>query len=239
MTLARRRRRSSTASAASSPSARRTTCWRSAPAGAALPFTPRALRLPGHHHHHIAGSSTTRPRACARRRPGRPHHLLREDYRDLKGTYDKLVSIEMIEAIGHQYFGTFFRRCAERLAPGGRCCSRRSPSPTTSYARARDDRSTSSSATSSPAAASRRSRSLVPAMAASTDLRVLDVEDIGPHYATTLARWRENFLAASRRRAHARLRRRVPPHVGVLLLLLRGRLRGARPRRRPDVAHAR
>ena len=32
-------------------------------------------------------------------------------------------------------------------------------------------------------------------MSASTDFRVLDVEDIGPHYATTLARWRENFLA--------------------------------------------
>ena len=38
--------------------------------------------------------------------------VLLEDYRDLKGKYDKLVSIEMIEAVGHQYFNTFFRSCS-------------------------------------------------------------------------------------------------------------------------------
>ncbi|HSB24738.1 MAG TPA: cyclopropane-fatty-acyl-phospholipid synthase family protein, partial [Burkholderiaceae bacterium] len=42
-----------------------------------------------------------------------------DDYRDLEGRYDKLVSVEMIEAIGHQYFDTFFRRCSELLVPGG------------------------------------------------------------------------------------------------------------------------
>ena len=45
--------------------------------------------------------------------------LLLEDYRDLDGTYDKLVSIEMIEAVGWQYFDTFFARCAALLAPEG------------------------------------------------------------------------------------------------------------------------
>ena len=40
-----------------------------------------------------------------------------EDYRDLRGRFDKLVSIEMIEAVGWQYFDTFFRRCAELLRP--------------------------------------------------------------------------------------------------------------------------
>ena len=38
--------------------------------------------------------------------------VLLEDYRDLRGRFDKLVSIEMIEAVGWQYFDTFFRRCA-------------------------------------------------------------------------------------------------------------------------------
>ena len=42
-----------------------------------------------------------------------------DDYRDLRGTYDKLVSIEMIEAVGWQDFGTFFERCSDLLAPDG------------------------------------------------------------------------------------------------------------------------
>ena len=46
--------------------------------------------------------------------------LLLEDYRDLGGRYDKMVSIEMIEAIGHQQYGEFFRRPRQRLAPRGR-----------------------------------------------------------------------------------------------------------------------
>ena len=37
--------------------------------------------------------------------------LLKEDYRDLKGKYDKLVSIEMIEAVGHRYLADYFRKC--------------------------------------------------------------------------------------------------------------------------------
>ena len=45
--------------------------------------------------------------------------VLLSDYRDLTGQYDKLVSIEMIEAVGWQYFDTFFRRCGELLSPGG------------------------------------------------------------------------------------------------------------------------
>jgi len=46
--------------------------------------------------------------------------ILLRDYRDLRGRYDKLVSIEMIEAVGHQYFPTYFRTCSELLAEHGR-----------------------------------------------------------------------------------------------------------------------
>ena len=42
------------------------------------------------------------------------------DYRDLSGTYDRIVSIEMVEAVGERYWPTFFRMLRERLAPGGR-----------------------------------------------------------------------------------------------------------------------
>lgn len=46
--------------------------------------------------------------------------LLKSDYRDLTGKFDKLVSVEMIEAVGHRYFDEYFSICAERLNPGGR-----------------------------------------------------------------------------------------------------------------------
>ena len=45
--------------------------------------------------------------------------LLKKDYRDLRGRYDKLVSIEMIEAVGHQYFDIFFRTCSQLLRENG------------------------------------------------------------------------------------------------------------------------
>jgi len=82
--------------------------------------------------------------------------LLLEDYRDLRGGYDKLASIEMIEAIGHDQYETFFRQCGRLLKRKARCCCSRSPSPTS----VTDKRATkwiSSNATCSRAAASRRS----------------------------------------------------------------------------------
>jgi cyclopropane-fatty-acyl-phospholipid synthase len=120
--------------------------------------------------------------------------VLLEDYRDLKGTYDKLVSIEMIEAIGHEYFGEFFRRCAERLVPGGPMLLQSITIAEDHYARARDEVDFIKRYIF-PGCCIPSAGALVQAMSASSDLRVVDVEDIGPHYATTLARWRENFLA--------------------------------------------
>ena len=45
--------------------------------------------------------------------------VLLEDYRDLEGQFDKLVSIEMIEAVGHQYFDDYFKKCSKLLKPDG------------------------------------------------------------------------------------------------------------------------
>ena len=120
--------------------------------------------------------------------------LLLEDYRDLDGRFDKLVSIEMIEAIGHRQYGEFFRRAAERLVPGGRMLLQSITIADHRYARARDEvdfikRYVFPGATIPAVSA------LASAMAESSDLRILALEDIGPHYATTLARWRSNFLA--------------------------------------------
>ncbi|WP_211244964.1 SAM-dependent methyltransferase [Thalassotalea mangrovi] len=46
--------------------------------------------------------------------------LLKKDYRELDGEYDKLVSVEMIEAVGHEYFESFFKQCNARLKTGGK-----------------------------------------------------------------------------------------------------------------------
>ncbi len=120
--------------------------------------------------------------------------VLCEDYRDLRGRYDKLVSIEMIEAIGHQYYDTYFARCAELLAPQGAMLLQAITIADQRYDQAR--RSVDfiqryifpGSCIPSVAA-------LTKSIARASDLRVFDLDDIGPHYATTLAHWRENFRA--------------------------------------------
>ena len=124
--------------------------------------------------------------------------VLCEDYRDLTvdsvGRFDKLVSIEMIEAIGHQYYDAYFGRCADLLAPEGAMLLQAITIADQRYERAR--RSVDfiqryifpGSCIPSVAA-------LTQSIARASDLRVFDMDDIGPHYATTLAHWRLNFRA--------------------------------------------
>jgi len=120
--------------------------------------------------------------------------LLLEDYRDLAGSYDKLVSIEMIEAIGHRQFSEFFRRAAARLVPGGRMLLQSITIADRHYARARDEVDFIKRYIF-PGSCIPSVGALATAVGASGDLRIVDLEDIGPHYATTLACWRENFLS--------------------------------------------
>jgi cyclopropane-fatty-acyl-phospholipid synthase len=120
--------------------------------------------------------------------------VLLTDYRDLTGQYDKLVSIEMIEAIGHQYYDTYFARCAALLAPEGAMLLQAITIADQRYDQAR--RSVDfiqryifpGSCIPSVAA-------LTSSIARASDLRVFQLDDIGPHYATTLAHWRQNFRA--------------------------------------------
>jgi cyclopropane-fatty-acyl-phospholipid synthase len=120
--------------------------------------------------------------------------ILLQDYRDLEGQYDKLVSIEMIEAIGHQYFGEFFARCAQRLVPGGTMLLQSITIADRHYARARDEVDFIKRYIF-PGCCIPAVSALAQATAQSSDLTIVHLEDIGPHYATTLARWRGNFLA--------------------------------------------
>jgi cyclopropane-fatty-acyl-phospholipid synthase len=120
--------------------------------------------------------------------------ILQHDYRDLTGTYDKLVSIEMIEAVGHRFYGVFFRKCAELLRPGGRMALQAITIDPRFYHRARREvdfikRYIFPGANIPSLPVLRR------AAETHAGLSLLHLEDITPHYAETLKRWRQNFAA--------------------------------------------
>ena len=91
---------SSMRSATSSPSVPTIICWRSVPAGAASRARRAALRLPRDDHHYFAGAVRPCPRARRLGGPERSRHGAARGLSRAQGTYDKLVSIEMIEAVG-------------------------------------------------------------------------------------------------------------------------------------------
>ncbi len=120
--------------------------------------------------------------------------VLLEDYRDLRGRYDRLVSIEMIEAIGHRQLEEFFRRSAGLLERDGRMVLQSITIADRHYARARDEVDFIKRYIF-PGCCIPSVGALTEAMVAGSDLRLVHLEDIGPHYATTLAAWRRNFHA--------------------------------------------
>ena len=117
-----------------------------------------------------------------------------DDYRDLDGRYDKLVSIEMIEAVGHQYFDAFFRRCSDLLAPDGTMLLQAITIADQQYEAARDSVDFIKRHVF-PGCCIPSVAALSASVARASELRIVGLEDIGLHYATTLARWRENLFA--------------------------------------------
>ncbi|HTZ86050.1 MAG TPA: cyclopropane-fatty-acyl-phospholipid synthase family protein [Solirubrobacteraceae bacterium] len=128
--------------------------------------------------------------------------VLSLDYRDRMldrgGPYDKLVSIEMIEAVGWQYFPTFFRRCSELLADDGAMLLQAIVIDDRAY---EVEKATKSFVNTHifPGGCLPSLRVIARNVARVTDFREADLEDITAHYALTLARWRERFLAAAER----------------------------------------
>jgi cyclopropane-fatty-acyl-phospholipid synthase len=120
--------------------------------------------------------------------------LRMDDYRDLDGRYDKLVSVEMIEAVGHEYFDTFFRRCSELLVPGGTMVLQAITIDDRQFAAARDSVDFIKRHIF-PGCCIPSVTALAQSAARASTLRIVDLEDIGPHYATTLAAWRRNLFA--------------------------------------------
>lgn len=122
--------------------------------------------------------------------------VLFEDYRDLRGQYDKLVSIEMIEAVGYQYYTTFLRQCARMLKPEGMMLLQTITIADQRYEQAKRAVDFIQRYIF-PGGCLPSVTALCQAMTEASDLRVFQLEDIGPHYATTIRHWRERFLAHS------------------------------------------
>lgn len=120
--------------------------------------------------------------------------VLFEDYRELAGRYDQLVSIEMIEAVGHRWFDTYFRTCSRLLAPDGQMLLQAITIRDQEYERTKRSVDFIQRHVF-PGGCLPSVQALADTVARVTDLRALHLEDIGPHYATTLRHWRERFLA--------------------------------------------
>jgi cyclopropane-fatty-acyl-phospholipid synthase len=141
--------------------------------------------------------------ATARVRAAGLEHLvtvLLEDYRALEGSYDKLVSIEMIEAVGWQNFPTYFRRCSELLADGGAMLLQAIVIDDRAYHVEKAGKSFINTYIF-PGGCLPSLEIISRQLTRVTDLRQVHLEDITAHYATTLAHWRKRFLAASERLA--------------------------------------
>ncbi|VXC09909.1 Cyclopropane-fatty-acyl-phospholipid synthase [Luteimonas sp. 9C] len=120
--------------------------------------------------------------------------LLLEDYRDLEGTYDKLVSIEMIEAIGAQYLETYFGKLGSLLKPDGTALVQAITIEDHRYAQARDSVDFIKRFIF-PGSFIPSISAMLQAKTAASDLQLLQQDDFGPSYARTLQIWRERFLA--------------------------------------------
>jgi cyclopropane-fatty-acyl-phospholipid synthase len=124
--------------------------------------------------------------------------VLLDDYRDVRGRYDKLVSIEMIEAVGWQYYDVFFRRCAELLDPRGLMLLQAIVIDHHAYEVEKASRSFIKDVIF-PAGCLPSMEVIARSVARATHLRMLDLEDITGHYPETLRRWRENFVRVAAR----------------------------------------
>ena len=118
--------------------------------------------------------------------------LLKDDYRDVHGQYDKLVSIEMIEAVGQRFLPGYFAKCSDLLKPSGMMCLQSITIPDHRYDRYRKSVDFIQRYIF-PGGFLPSMRAIGEGLGRSTDFRLFHMEDFGPHYADTLAHWRGNF----------------------------------------------
>lgn len=118
--------------------------------------------------------------------------LLPQDYRDLAGTYDKLISIEMIEAVGHRFLDAYFGKCGELLKPDGSMLLQAIVMPERGYRQYLHSvdfiRRYVFPGGCLPSVAS-----ILESVGRTTRMRLVHLEDLAPHYAHTLRFWRKNL----------------------------------------------
>ena len=118
--------------------------------------------------------------------------ILKKDFRELEGQFDKLVSIEMIEAIGHRLYKTFFQKCGQLLKPEGLLAIQAITITDNLFQESKDFidfiKQYIFPGSCIP------SISALCSAATSSDIKLFHLEDITPHYARTLKEWRTNFL---------------------------------------------
>ncbi len=118
--------------------------------------------------------------------------LLLQDYRDLTGQFDKLVSVEMIEAVGYDYFDTYFRKCSELLKPDGTFVLQAIVMPDRRYAEYLKSVDFIQKHVF-PGGCLPSMSAMLQSITRVTDLRFVHAEDFGTHYAQTLREWRRRF----------------------------------------------
>ena len=210
-------------------------CWRSARAGASW----LCVRLP-------AAPPSTRSRCPASSRRWHSSALSEagysgqvtvalQDYRAVEGEYDAVVSVEMIEAVGYEYWPVYFQTIDRVLAPGGKVAIQAITMP---HGRMLATRNAYTWVHKYifPGGFLPSVRAIEGVTEQHTTLRVRERRGMGDHYAATLRLWEERFLARSARGAGARIRRGLPADVAVLPLLLPGRFPVRLPRCAADRA---
>jgi len=120
--------------------------------------------------------------------------LLCEDYRNLSGQYDKLVSIEMIEAVGHAYYKNYFEHCNKLLKPEGMMLLQSITIADQRYQAAKKEVDFIQRYIF-PGGSLPSVEIIAKNVSQYTDMRFYQLEDIGHHYATTLTKWRKQFFS--------------------------------------------
>ena len=116
------------------------------------------------------------------------------DYRDADGCYDAVISVEMVEAVGYQFWPTYFQTLDRLVVPGGRVAIQAITMP--------HDRMLASRNTYTwiqkyifPGGLLPSTEAVINLTEAGTRLRTVDMTSLRPHYAQTLRLWRERFVA--------------------------------------------
>jgi cyclopropane-fatty-acyl-phospholipid synthase len=122
--------------------------------------------------------------------------VLGADYRDLEGRFDKLVSLEMIEAVGWEYFGEYFRRCSELLEPHGLFFLQAIVTEDGAYESEKRSRSFANELIF-PGGCLPSLEVIQRHIARDTDMRTTWLDDISSSYVLTLRHWRQRFVAAA------------------------------------------